>query len=184
MAAGAKFVQRICRRYGRGLAGKECGLFWMRGMLWVCARKPASGMSKYGPFAELLFFLVKKEPTSRWKVVGSERDTEDGMSSSEEQGEHKVENFMLCSSAHHVCSPLLQEPSHEVELCSVALTSFFVGLVVPLSEVRGAFLEFVWRVVSGPLLQRSSALLLSRKGCNRMERVVMDKYRYRKDTTN
>ena len=51
---------------------------------------------KYGPFAELLFFLIKMEPTCLGKVVGRERDTEDDMSSSEVRGERKVQNFMLC----------------------------------------------------------------------------------------
>ena len=42
---------------------------------------------------------------------------------------------MLCSSAHHACSALLQESVHEVELCTVALTcQFFVGRV---TFVRG-----------------------------------------------
>ena len=47
------------------------------------------------------------------------------MSSSEEEGDHNVENLMLCSFAHHACSSLLQESSHEVELCKVAPTCHF-----------------------------------------------------------
>ena len=42
--------------------------------------------------------------------------------SSDEEGEHNVENIMLCSFAHHACSPLLQGFLHEKELCQVALT--------------------------------------------------------------
>ena len=74
---------------------------------------------EYGPFAELFFFLTEKEPTSHAKAVSLERGTEDGMSSSEEEGEHNVENFMLCSFAHHACSPHLQESLIEEELCEV-----------------------------------------------------------------
>ena len=50
--------------------------------------------------------------------------------------------------------------------------SLFVGRGVPLSEVSGAFLEFFWRVVSGPLLQFFLSVL-PRKGCNSMERAVI-----------
>ena len=38
------------------------------------------------------------------------------------KGEHFVENFLLCSSAHPTCSPLLQGFLHPEELCKVALT--------------------------------------------------------------
>ena len=63
--------------------------------------------------------------TNYSKVVGSERDTEDGSSLSDEEGEHSVEKFMLCSFAHHACSPLLQGSLHEEELCKVVLTCHF-----------------------------------------------------------
>ena len=33
-------------------------------------------------------------------------------------GEHSVENSVLCSCAHHACSPLLQRFLHEEEQCS------------------------------------------------------------------
>ena len=45
--------------------------------------------------------------------------------SSDEEGEHNVENTMLCSFAHHACSPLLQGFLHEEELREVALTCHF-----------------------------------------------------------
>ena len=73
------------------------------------------------PYGELFMSLTAKEQTNHEKVVGFERDTEDGMSCSEEEGGHIAENFMLCSCAHHACSPLLQESLHEEELCKVAL---------------------------------------------------------------
>ena len=41
---------------------------------------------------------------------------------SEIDGEHNVENIMLCSSAHHACSPLLQGNVQEEDLCKVSLT--------------------------------------------------------------
>ena len=53
-----------------------------------------------------------------------------------------------CSFAQHACSPLLQESLREVMLCKVVLTChFFVGHVVPLSEVSGALLEFFFLTV-------------------------------------
>ena len=79
---------------------------------------------KYGPYCEL-FFLVKKEPTIHERVVVSERGTEDDSPFSSEEGEHNVENFMLCSFEHHACSPLLQGYCHKEELCKVSLTSHF-----------------------------------------------------------
>ena len=117
-----QLVQRICRRFGKGLAGKECGFFWKRGMLWACARQQASGMSRrsmgHSPSSSSAL-SVRSQQAARELWVS---DTEDVMSSSEEEGEHNVDNFMLCSVAHHACSPLLQESLHEVELRKVALT--------------------------------------------------------------
>ena len=55
-------------------------------------------------------------------MVVSESDTEDGSTFSDEEDDHDVEHSMLCSSAHHACSPLLQVNLHEEELCKVALT--------------------------------------------------------------
>ena len=43
-------------------------------------------------------------------------------SSSDEDEEHTLGNISLCSSALHVCGPLLQETLHAEELCEVALT--------------------------------------------------------------
>ena len=39
-----------------------------------------------------------------------------------QEGEHNVENFMLCSFAHHACSPPLKGFLHKEEMCEVALT--------------------------------------------------------------
>ena len=52
---------------------------------------------------------------------------EDGLFSSEEEGEHNLENFLLCSFAHPACSPVLQgfQVQHEEEMCRVALTCRF-----------------------------------------------------------
>ena len=47
------------------------------------------------------------------------------MFSSDEEGEHNVENIMLCSFAHHACSPLLLGFLHEEEMCKVAVTCHF-----------------------------------------------------------
>ena len=48
-------------------------------------------------------------------MEGMSTDAEDGRFSSEEEGEHKVENFMLCSLAHLACSLLWQGFLHEEE---------------------------------------------------------------------
>ena len=60
---------------------------------------------KCRPHGEL-FFLIEKERTIHEKVVVSERDTEDGSTLSDEEGERNAENSMLCSFAHHAGSPL------------------------------------------------------------------------------
>ena len=43
---------------------------------------------------------------------------------------HNVENFVLCSCAHHACRPLLQGGVQEEELCEVALCSECENLCV------------------------------------------------------
>ena len=58
-------------------------------------------------------------------MEGTSSDAEDGRSFSDEEGEHRVENTMPCSFAHHACSPLLQGFLHEEELCEVAFTCLF-----------------------------------------------------------
>ena len=55
-------------------------------------------------------------------MEGFSSDAEDGLFSSDEEGEHNVENFMPCSFAHHACSSILQGFSHEEVLCKVDLT--------------------------------------------------------------
>ena len=50
---------------------------------------------------------------------------EDDLFSSDEEGEHNVVNIMLCSFAHHACSPLLQRFLHDEEQCKAALTCQF-----------------------------------------------------------
>ena len=52
-------------------------------------------------------------------MEGTSSDKEDGRFSDEE-GEHNVEKFMLCSFAQHACGPLLQRILEE--LCEVALS--------------------------------------------------------------
>ena len=61
-------------------------------------------------------------------------DAEDDFFSYDEEGEHNVENFMLCSFAHHACSLLLQGSLHEEELGKVALTCHFSLDVIFLCE--------------------------------------------------
>ena len=55
------------------------------------------------PEDELYFFFIKKEPT-----IHGATDDEDGRSFTDEEGEHNVENSMLCSFAQHTRSPFLQ----------------------------------------------------------------------------
>ena len=43
-------------------------------------------------------------------------DAEDGLSSSQDEGEQNAENFVLCSFAHHAGSPFLPGFLHEEEL--------------------------------------------------------------------
>ena len=45
--------------------------------------------------------------------------------SSDDEGDHNMEHFMLCSYAHHPCSPHLQGFLHEEELCKVVLICHF-----------------------------------------------------------
>ena len=123
-------VQRVRRHCGKGRAGKGFGFVSVRGMLWDCARQPASGMSR-GSVGERRDLLTKKkEPAIYDNVVDFERDAEDGWSFSEEEGEHNVENFMLCSFAQRACSSLLQGFLHEEELCMAALTCHFSSVVL------------------------------------------------------
>ena len=49
---------------------------------------------------------------------------------SDEEGDHNVECFMLCSYVHHACSLLLQGFLHEEELRKVALTCHFASEVI------------------------------------------------------
>ena len=44
---------------------------------------------------------------------------------SDADGGHNVENVVLCSFAHHACSPLLEGNLQAKELCNVALTCHF-----------------------------------------------------------
>ena len=68
----------------------------------------------FGSFC-LCFFGVMEGMSS-----GAENDL-----LSDEEGEHNVENFMLCSFVHHACRQLLQGFLHEEELCKAALTCHF-----------------------------------------------------------
>ena len=65
-------------------------------------------------------------PVKRFDVVGG--------SSSDEEGEHTLENIMLCSFAHHACRPLLQGFVYEEEQCKVALTFRFAFDVIFLCQ--------------------------------------------------
>ena len=52
-------------------------------------------------------------------MEGMSSEDEDHLFSSDEEGEHNVENIMLCSFAHHACSPLLQGFLYEEEALDV-----------------------------------------------------------------
>ena len=41
-------------------------------------------------------------------MEGLSLDAHDDFLFADEEGEHNVENFMLCSFVHHACNPLLQ----------------------------------------------------------------------------
>ena len=58
-------------------------------------------------------------------MEGMSSDDVNDLFSSDEEGEHNVENFLLFSFAHPACSPLSQGFLHEDELCKVALTCHF-----------------------------------------------------------
>ena len=47
-----------------GVRSDATGLFWMHGTVCVCAQPPRDGMSQgdTGPYNELFFFFLKKEP--------------------------------------------------------------------------------------------------------------------------
>ena len=53
---------------------------------------------------------------------GMSSDDEDDLFFADEEGEHNVENIMLCSFVHHARSPRMQGVLHEEELCKVALS--------------------------------------------------------------
>ena len=50
-------------------------------------------------------------------MEGRPSDEEAGHFSSDEEGQHNMDNIVLCSFAHHACSPFLQGFLHEEELC-------------------------------------------------------------------
>ena len=54
----------FCKRSGKGPTGKASGLTWTRGMLLVCAQRPATGtfLGSTGRMASSFFFLIKKKP--------------------------------------------------------------------------------------------------------------------------
>ena len=58
------FVQRFCRRFGKDLAGKGSGRFWLpRDVVGLRATATIwNVLGKYGPHGELFFFPIKKEP--------------------------------------------------------------------------------------------------------------------------
>ena len=63
----------------------------------------------------------------------SSQGEEDAFSTDEENG-HNMENFAMCSFAHHASSPRLQGLLKEEELCNAALAcDFALDVFVPLS---------------------------------------------------
>ena len=71
-------------------------------------------------------------------MEGTSSDDENDLFPSDEDGEHNVEHFMLCSGVHLACSPLLQSFADEEELCAVALTCHCSLDVVSLSGLSGS----------------------------------------------
>ena len=57
---GAKF----CKRCGKDHVGKESGIFWTHGMLWVCAQRPASGMFRGSVGRMASFFSSSRRSAS------------------------------------------------------------------------------------------------------------------------
>ena len=93
---------------GKGTLGRA--LFTLSyDIVHVVAQKSSSHWWNVWIDAILLFFPIK-----RFDVVRG--------SSSDEEGEHTLENIMLCSFAHHACRPFLQGFIHEAKLWKVALT--------------------------------------------------------------
>ena len=58
-------------------------------------------------------------------IGGMSSDDEKDIFSSDEEGEHNVENLLVFSFAHPACSPLMQGFLHGEELCKVALICHF-----------------------------------------------------------
>ena len=73
-------------------------------------------------------------------MEGISSNAVDGLFCSDEEGDYFVENFMLCSFAHHVCCPLLQGFLHEEKPCKVALACPFSLDVIFLSGLRGSLI--------------------------------------------
>ena len=74
-------------------------------MPWGCERRPADGtfQANMSHMVNSSSSFINKNPT-----IHEATDDEDGRSVTDEEGEHNVENFMLCSFSHSTCSPLLQ----------------------------------------------------------------------------
>ena len=70
-------------------------------------------------------------------MEGMSSKAEHDLRSTDEEGKHNVENFVLCSFAHHARSPLLQGFLHEEEICNVAPTCHFSLDVILLCQDRG-----------------------------------------------
>ena len=120
-----------CGTFGKGPAGKGVGPFWILGMSWNCVRRPADGTVPVNTGHKVSSSSSSKKrsrpPTRRWWTLHASLPQTLRMAgpSPIKKGEHTVENFMLCSFAHHACSPLLQGFLHDEELCNVALTCHF-----------------------------------------------------------
>ena len=167
LSDGGQCSLRVCIKCGRALLGRDVAL---SGSVGGCR------IARDNVWSVQVWLRRSRQSTRRrWffeRVTSS--DAENGRSFTDEEGEHSVENFMLCSFAQHACSPLLQGFLHEAELCKVALTCHFsLDVLYLCQEWVELFLEFsdLWSVCS--LLQLFRSALPSRKGCNSTERVVM-----------
>ena len=101
-------------------------------------------------------------------MEGMSSDAEDGLFSSDEESEHNVENFVLCSFAHHACSPLLQGFLHDEGLCKVALACHFsFGCDLSVSGLSGSpSLELsLWHSAASFLTMQRCRVATAVRGC-------------------
>ena len=97
-------------------------------------------------------------------MEGMSSDVENDLLSSDEEDKHNVENCVLCSCAHHACSPLLQRCLHEEEQRKVWHVTSLFGCDLHPSELN-AGLNFESSVLL-PTAAAFCPFFPSRMGCN------------------